>query len=238
MDIKEADKKIDVGDAHWYYHSKGMMLLKCINSVPIPAEFADVGAGSAIFTKMLLKHTKASHGVCIDPEYTDEQTHQYLNKTIRFQATPPEELPSLILMMDVLEHIEDDFSFLQKYVQLAQTESYFFITVPAFQSLFSSHDVFLGHYRRYTTKSIEDLINRANLSPIVTCYFFNTLFPAMSLFRLVKRYVYRGDPKSEMSNPNFLVNSMLRFIHKFDLLLFPRFKHFGLSVVCLAKKSN
>jgi len=37
----------------------------------------------------------------------------------------------------------------------------FFISLPAFEFLWSGHDVFLEHYRRYTLRQVRDVVQRA-----------------------------------------------------------------------------
>jgi hypothetical protein len=80
--------------------------------------------------------------------------------------------------LDVLEHVEDDKSFI---VDIADTyladNGYVLITAPAFQFLFSSHDKFLKHHRRYKRKEIVDLANHANLQCLASGYLFFSLLP-------------------------------------------------------------
>lgn len=86
----------------------------------------------------------------------------------------------VVLLLDVIEHIEDDIAFL-KWLQtfdFITDETVFVITVPAYQKLFCSHDVFLGHYRRYTNTMLLNHTNQANLNAIGLGYFFTSLlFP-------------------------------------------------------------
>ena len=56
---------------------------------------------------------------------------------------------NLVLLTDVLEHIEDDRGFLSRIVSLLSPDAVLLITVPAERALWSEHDISLGHYRRY-----------------------------------------------------------------------------------------
>ncbi len=58
-------------------------------------------------------------------------------------------------MMDVIEHVEDDVGLVRGYVDKVAGGTRFIVTVPALMWLWSGHDVFLEHYRRYTLTSIE-----------------------------------------------------------------------------------
>lgn len=60
----------------------------------------------------------------------------------------------MIVMHDVLEHIEDDAAAARHLRGLLKPGGRLIISVPALQSLFGHHDVLLGHYRRYTKRSL------------------------------------------------------------------------------------
>ena len=62
-----------------------------------------------------------------------------------------------IVMHDVLEHIEDDVAAVERIHALLQPGGVAVISVPAYQWLFGQHDVMLGHFRRYTRRSLREL---------------------------------------------------------------------------------
>lgn len=59
-----------------------------------------------------------------------------------------------VVMHDVLEHIEDDEAAVHAVHSLLAPGAVAIISVPAYQWLFGHHDVQLGHYRRYTRRSL------------------------------------------------------------------------------------
>jgi len=61
------------------------------------------------------------------------------------------------------------------------------ITVPAYQSLFCSHDHFLGHYRRYTNRSLKQTIEKAGFEKLKLGYFFFSLLMPRILQTLKER---------------------------------------------------
>jgi hypothetical protein len=61
------------------------------------------------------------------------------------------------------------------------------VTVPAFQALFSSHDRFLGHYRRYSNRQLRALLEGAGLTVSYIGYFFATALAVRTLQVLVER---------------------------------------------------
>jgi hypothetical protein len=84
---------------------------------------------------------------------------------------------SAVLLMDVIEHIQDDVAFLKELQAspLVGPQTRYVVSVPAFGFLFSAHDVILGHYRRYSNRTLEEHLKRAGLEPQLICYFFSSL---------------------------------------------------------------
>ncbi len=80
----------------------------------------------------------------------------------------------IVLLLDVIEHIEDDASFLADLAKNAafSPSCHFVISAPAFQSLFSHHDQLLGHYRRYTVDQLIALAEKSGLVVKQSGYFF------------------------------------------------------------------
>src|SRR6185312_16486006 len=56
----------------------------------------------------------------------------------------------LVVMLDVLEHLEDDHAGLAAVLTRLAPGGFFLATVPAFPMLWSSHDVSHHHFRRYS----------------------------------------------------------------------------------------
>ena len=98
--------------------------------------------------------------------------------------------------MDVIEHVPDDVAFLGDICgrSLVGDGTWFLMTVPSFQSLFSSHDRFLGHYRRYTVRSFRQVFRASQLQSAEEGYFFSTLLPVRVLQLLKERVV--GSPET------------------------------------------
>ena len=72
------------------------------------------------------------------------------------------------------------------------------ITVPAYQSLFSSHDSFLGHYRRYSNGSLRRLIERSGFKVLDIGYFFGSLLP-VRILQVIKERLFGLKPDQPTS---------------------------------------
>ena len=78
-------------------------------------------------------------------------------------------------LFDVVEHIEDDVSFMQEIGALLAPGGRVYLTVPAYQWLWSDADDAAGHFRRHTTASMTTLLQRAGLGVDYATYFFRFL---------------------------------------------------------------
>ena len=67
---------------------------------------------------------------------------------------------NLVCLFDVLEHIENDRETIKKISNILEINGYLFITVPAYQWLWSNHDISLMHKRRYNKKNIYKIISK------------------------------------------------------------------------------
>lgn len=78
------------------------------------------------------------------------------------------------------------------------------MTVPAFQSLFTQHDVALNHYRRYRRRKIVDIFKNEGFSVNQSGYFFGSLLPLWVLRLVYERCWQRKTdqefaPRSELA---------------------------------------
>jgi len=230
LDVKEEQALGQALDGHWYYRSKGLALNAMLRERSFHA-LLDIGAGSGIFSKQLLQHGAAS-AICIDPAYREERQEFVNAKPISFLRQIRSEKCDLILLMDVLEHVDDDVGLVRSAIAGAAEHAYVMITVPAFQSLFSSHDVFLEHKRRYTLRQVEQVVRAAGLEILSTRYFFAFLLPIAAIIRLLKR---KREAKSDLKQHSKLVNLLLFWLHRLELPLFRYNRIGGLTLFCLAR---
>lgn len=149
---------------------------------------ADIGAGDMFFDSKLIElfHEQGITVAAVDTGYTEEDkspSKDIIMKTDISQINNN----SLdgCLMMDVLEHVEKDDVFLNQVVSKLKPAGKLVITVPAFQSLFSEHDKFLKHYRRYDKKMMLNLVQKIkNLKIKKVHYFYTSLYLARWLQKI------------------------------------------------------
>jgi hypothetical protein len=140
-----------------------------------------------------------------------------------------------VLMMDVLEHVDDDRGLLRHYAAKVPPGAHFLVTVPAFRFLWSGHDVFLEHKRRYRLGEIETAMREAGLQVVRGSYYFGFVFPLATAVRLVERNTI--EPRSSLKKHGALTNGILGAVCAAELPLFPFNRLAGLSAFVLAKRA-
>ncbi|MFL6623378.1 MAG: methyltransferase domain-containing protein [Sulfurifustis sp.] len=237
MDVKEHELLGGEAERHWYYRGKAEAL-RCYLPTPGPRNILDVGAGSGIFSRSLLRTTAAESALCVDPGYRNDWDEEVNGKPLRFRRGCGSTDADLILLMDVLEHVDDDAGLLAEYRDKAPRASKFMITVPAFQFLWSGHDVFLEHKRRYNLPELEQLVARAGLRCERSSYYFGFVLPLAASVRLVGRLFGqdRTVARSHLKRHTPFVNALLRGLCAAELPVLTINRLAGLSVFCLCSK--
>jgi hypothetical protein len=127
----------------------------------------DCGAGDAYFASTLKQAVPGVRSItCYDANY-DAATLARLGGTypsLAFSRSRPERPFDVVLMLDVLEHVEDDVAFLTGMVRdCVASDGLVLLSVPAWPLLFSRHDSFLGHHRRYTPAACDRVLETSGL---------------------------------------------------------------------------
>ena len=235
MDLKESHLIAEDPGTHWYYRSKADMMLARIAGLDA-RHVLDIGSGSAFFARQIMQRTSATQVVCLDTGY-DQDKHERLNgKTISFVRDIQHSDADLMVLMDVLEHIEDDHAFLRHFTDMAKPGTHFFITVPAFQFLWSGHDVYLEHFRRYRLGQIKAVAKSAGLEIQQSHYFFGALFPVAAALRMKDRLFRTDTPSSAMRQHGRLTNALAYRICQTEVPFSRANRIAGLSAVILANK--
>lgn len=235
MDLKETDILGDSIDEHWYYCCKAAATRRLLGDAPI-RRILDVGAGSGFFSHHLLTHTDAHEAWCVDISYPADSSATTAGKPVHYRRGIDNIDADLVLLMDVLEHVDDDLALLRSYVDKVPSGSRFLMTVPAFQFLWSGHDDFLEHKRRYTLAQFETLAGDAGLTVQRGAYYFGAVFPIAAALRLLPQGSREAPPQSQLKRHHPLVNSVLKTLCRLELPLMGKNRLAGLSVFVLAQK--
>lgn len=146
---------------------------------------------------------------------------------------PLSEQYDCVITTDVLEHIESDFTAMKKLAEVTKTGGILINVVPALESLYGYHDELIGHYRRYTKRTLKRLIESPKNTNVILMRFYGlSLVPVCLLFSRLLRKQYpmeTGKPSTKTK----VLNAILNFILNVEAMLpLP----LGISLICVAKK--
>lgn len=103
-------------------------------------------------------------------------------------------------LFDVIEHIDEDVSFLQSIRRLMKTNGYLYATVPSFQFLWSEEDVFAGHFRRYNLENMHKMFNSSGFEVVFASYIFRFLPIPIFLLRTLPYKIGLSKKKRKPKN--------------------------------------
>lgn len=130
-----------------------------------PRRLLDVGAGDGWFSEQVLERSAPGTEITLwDSGYGDQLGGDNKDPRVARTAEQPDERFDTILLMDVIEHVENDSYFLRGVLaKNAEPGAMVLVSVPAWQALYSDHDRAIHHYRRYSPSQLRDVIKSAGL---------------------------------------------------------------------------
>jgi 2-polyprenyl-3-methyl-5-hydroxy-6-metoxy-1,4-benzoquinol methylase len=173
-------------DSFWFEHRNNCLLTLIRNFSPEGAIF-DIGAGNGYVSKAL-----ASNGfemVVVEPGIEGASNAKKQGLTVICSSLEdagffPNSLPAIGLF-DVLEHIEDDINFLKQIKNVLQFNGRLYLTVPAYNWLWSVEDEITGHYRRYNLQKLTRMFIELGYKVDYASYFFSFLPLPIFLLRTI-----------------------------------------------------
>lgn len=150
----------------------------------------------------------------------------------------------LVCAFDVIEHVENDQQALREMQRVCKANGSICISVPAFQQLWSNHDVVNLHYRRYTKNAFKKLVDIfPQLSNIKMIYFNSLLFLPVWAIRKVSNLFSNNKSKEKSDFTRFkttgIINRLMKFIFGLEILLLGKINFpFGVSLIALLRKDS
>jgi len=139
---------------------------------------------------------------------------------------------------DVLEHIEEDRDVLRNmYKAVSRDGGGIILTVPQHKELWSTHDEYARHCRRYEADELRDKVREAGFKVVKVTSFVSVLLPLFKLVRSRKKLIEEHNPVAELKiNP--LVNAALEMTLSGERLLLKSGISLkkGSSLLLIAKK--
>lgn len=195
----------------WWFKARLSILESHCKKLKIDSKISilNVGAATGATSEMLSKF-----GEVTSLEY-DKYCCEFLKEKTGIEAINASltELPfsdnsfDLVCAFDVIEHIEDHEKAVDEIFRVLKPKAKYFITVPAFQTLWSNHDVINHHYRRYKKNNLNKLITKSRLKIEYTSYFNFWLFIPISVTRFILNALPRKKDKHSSGSDNEIMKS-------------------------------
>jgi SAM-dependent methyltransferase len=239
MDREYGDRYRDLFERHWWWRARTEYVIETLRRYRPAAGWnaiLDIGCGDGLFFDRLREFGQVE-GVepcaeLVRPENPDRSRIHICPFDENFAT---EKSYSLILMLDVLEHLERPAAALRHALELLEPEGIFLATVPAFRVLWTNHDILNHHFTRYTKQSFRDVANSAGLEIEEERYLYHWTFPVKLGVRLVEG-ILRSKPKPPTSGNGWINEALYRMSRLEQKMLTPLPVPFGSSLMVVGKK--
>jgi SAM-dependent methyltransferase len=207
MQTDEFAALVDYDEHHWWYRGRRRVLHAALGKLPLPAgaQVLDAGCGTGRTMDELHGYGQV-HGFDLNPlgvEHARGRGHDNV-RVARLEEIPyPDDSFDLVTCLDVIEHTPDDRASFRELRRITKPGGWLVVTVPAYQLLWSSHDVANQHYRRYRRSQLRRAGEEAGWQPGESGYFNTFLFlPAAAVRvgeRLRRPHKRRGRPHVQLT---------------------------------------
>lgn len=209
---------------YFWFKAKKKLLHILLSKIPIHQNqnILDIGAGTGDDICILNKFGKVHVLDCNQMALDLIPNESIATKTVGDACNLPykDNTFDIVVALDVLEHIEDDNQAITEIHRVLKSNGFFIFTVPAYQKLYSAHDKYLGHVRRYNKKLIKNRLSLFKKITLGSWLFF--LLPCAIIDRtLHKKQHHTLEEKTSrfvnnlfyfiMSIENFLIKHGIRF---------------------------
>jgi SAM-dependent methyltransferase len=234
----------EIEDAHWWYRGLRALVQQMLaRYAPRPATILDAGCGTGANLQLFQSYGRA---IGID---ISEQAIEFC----RARGIPPEraflasltELPfkdgvfDLAFSFDVVCNIPEDTQALSELARVLKPGGRLIMQLPAYQWLWSTHDVAVGHQRRYSSKELRSKVRRAGMENERITHTNALFLPLAVAGRLVRRRGLNSNTvQSDLATPlpawinQWLASMVTAEMHSIAHVDVP----VGLSILVVARK--
>jgi SAM-dependent methyltransferase len=222
----------ELEEEHWWFVIRRRLVLEwAARYAPDPlARLLEVGCGTGGNLKALGKHfnTAELRGVEPVPSAVAVSRSRGCEVTLGgFEHLPAEDSSiDMLITLDVIEHLEDDLAGLKEVRRVLRPGGRLLLTVPALPFLWSPHDEANAHLRRYTRKTLVEVVERAGLA-IERVSYFNALLMPLGVMVRAMASLLRFTRTPGVDLPPRPVNALMRAIFGLEV---PLLRHLDLPV--------
>lgn len=180
LDPTYAARYTELYARHWWWRAREEVVVREVARLlrqqgegATPA-ILDVGCGDGLLFPRLAGFGEVE-GVEPDPALVSGRPDRTIH-TLPFEDFRPDRRYSLVLLLDVLEHLADPVGALAHCRALLRPGGRVLLTVPAFNVLWTAHDRLNHHFTRYRRRGLGKVVAEAGLREVRARYLFHWLF--------------------------------------------------------------
>lgn len=233
-------------DADWWHKARRELLLQILGQIYQEnhsklLKILDLGCGAGLNLKHMTKYGDIVGLDCYEDALIFSKSRGISNLVRASGDKLPlkEGVFDVVCALDVLEHIEDDIAVMNELRRVMAPTGYLILTVPAFQALWSSHDVVAHHVRRYSKSLLLRNLEKCRFKVSKFTYWNFHLFPLIWVFRLFRKNQLaeaKSDIRKLPSYINHVLLCLLRLENKAITMNISL--PFGVSILCVCRKEG
>ncbi|GAA4017018.1 class I SAM-dependent methyltransferase [Hymenobacter fastidiosus] len=245
MDLAYETTYHELEEQHWWFQSRRDFIFSLVQDLNLAKDTAllEVGCSGGPLLQRL-RHEGYTNLTGIDlsaPAIALARRRQVPNVQVMDGArlSFPTAAFDVVVASDVLEHIEDEQQALREWLRVLRPGGCLLVFVPAFQLLWSDHDVVNHHFRRYSAEQLRQSLTRAGLHTQRQSYWNSALFLPAAIVRLVQRLrpTSQSPPSGDLQVlPGILNGALLTLLRCENRLLRHVNLPVGISTFALARK--
>lgn len=205
MDQEYGERYRTLYERHWWWRARTDYILETIRRCrPSDGSILDIGCGDGLFFDRLAEFGQVE-GVepCAQLVSQDNPSRGRIYVCPFDENFQPGKRYSLVLMLDVLEHLERPVEALKQAMNLLAPEGIFIATVPAFMALWTNHDALNHHFTRYTKRSLRAVAQKAGMRIREERYLYHWVCPIKIGVRVTENTL-KLKPKPPVISNDFL----------------------------------
>jgi SAM-dependent methyltransferase len=209
MERAAYDEMRALEDHYWWFRGKRRMVRPHLSSALSNGSrtVVEVGCGTGANLALLRREFAHARVLGVDRDPHALRLCRERDLAVPLARADGSRLPlrshgvDCLVALDFIEHVEDDRSLIREFARVLRPGGSLVASVPAYPSLWSAHDEFLHHKRRYRTGELEAKLVEAGFRIERRNGFNFLLLPLVALVRRLRRGAPAGTDFFQLPRP-------------------------------------